>query len=718
MRKLSLLLATTFVTTSIFSNFAYAEMTPAVRDPLTGSVIESVYDRVHDEVRYNPTPTPSYDGQIMFKTPQVDVAAGKTVNGNEKYVGQDSGYPVANNPTGINGMNRVHSGYTVNTDSCASCHSVHQGYDRPDLANGTASPAYGPDGVSENKDGNFFLMYDEHSICMACHDGTVTNTYDVLHGQIADAVKPVKVLDPATGATLETVNVPVLAKGGLFAVDAGGADAAVLSASQHSLGVKVFAAPGGKGIASVDGVGDANGQWADWSELQCSSCHDPHGKGGNPRLLQGNPNFVMSQGKTGTTDGNFGVNNAQVVDLSVPAVQLTNYDVTTSALALANEFDTVRVINGSKIISTTATDGKSVVGNTYNQFYLKNLSLITGKTVDALDTAYDSTTNKVKGYRPAGGRTRNNIQVVGYESVLDVYADGTTNKGPGKGVVLTEGIDYVYGYDVKDNLVWREVFPYISMVRKPIQYQRKAATGADSLVVKTDSVTGFRVPQLDGSSNTIPLNVIVISYTPVLEVNMAIANKLQSTETIRYGAGMLEFCGSCHYDYSLAKQKLGPYTAKAHHTPNISNSRGGPLLGNFAVPKNGTALNDRGYDVGGSSAGSCLTCHFAHGADATRWGDAADSAVDVTINPTADYFNRARYFTDKTLGFGSFAKYWKAITAVVPATVADAAAANLTPESKMDTVGASSQLKRLPNTGACVICHQINREQYTNLNYN
>ena len=62
---------------------------------------------------------------------------------------------------------RIHSNYAATTDACASCHSTHTAVGEALLQWGT--------------------VYDT---CMACHDGSVSTTYDVKGGQIANTGMP------------------------------------------------------------------------------------------------------------------------------------------------------------------------------------------------------------------------------------------------------------------------------------------------------------------------------------------------------------------------------------------------------------------------------------------------------------------------------------------------------------------------------------------------
>jgi predicted CXXCH cytochrome family protein len=117
---------------------------------------------------------------------------------------------------GKQSTHRTHGNFQNNTNSCANCHSTHNGEDE------------------------MLLMKDgEYELCMSCHDGTM-GFYDVT---------------AASGA-------------GTF-------DDSHLSSSMHN-------------VDSDLTVGSAPGKFAsktgDTAELECSSCHNPHGSA-NDRLL-------------------------------------------------------------------------------------------------------------------------------------------------------------------------------------------------------------------------------------------------------------------------------------------------------------------------------------------------------------------------------------------------------------------------------------------------
>lgn len=164
-------------------------------------------------------------------------------------------------PEDEDGSKNVHSNYKNNTDTCASCHATHS-------AIGVSLLQWS--GVSET--------------CMACHDGTVTTTYDVVGGRFKDYNNPEYY--PASG--------------GLFSTDDDDSNVSMHNVREM---VNISAAPGGTS-EGVDAFLRSNndpdyGRDAaiiSWElPFTCASCHNPHGAGGNARLLQQDPNGVAQR---------------------------------------------------------------------------------------------------------------------------------------------------------------------------------------------------------------------------------------------------------------------------------------------------------------------------------------------------------------------------------------------------------------------------------------
>jgi predicted CXXCH cytochrome family protein len=398
--------------------------------------------------------------------------------------------------------NNIHSDYTVNTDACASCHSVHNGQDA---------------------DGMLLQWTSISETCMACHDGTVTTTYDVVNGHIG-----------STGANTF---------GGKFAQTAGG-----VSASQHNVGIATMSAvPGGNPSGTADG-------WGTWGTgvLECSSCHDPHGVGGNARILNPNPNGAVKQvQKAAIPDSGAGVYKFSSVTVSTNPAIVT---VTTSA--------TTQLLTTMAVADFTAP-------------YNKKLPNIVEKLTIFNAAGADVTTSVTK-IVPTNNGTAKDLEVY--------YAAGAGNP-------------------------------------------------------------------------------IYVTYTPFMQVAATInpAAKLTSAETVKWTAGMTEFCSACHTDYygprtnattKLPEPKRAYETTEYHHTGNLTNGT-----------KNYTELGN----AGAGTSGNCLTCHYAHGVDQSIW--------DVTKNT-----NGSLKWVNKT------------------------------------EVAGSSALKRLPNMGTCETCHSWEAKAYNTTN--
>lgn len=140
----------------------------------------------------------------------------------------------------------LHTNFKKSTETCALCHSTHTGVGAKLLQWETTTRA-----------------------CVACHDGTLGLTYNVMQGYIA-----------TTGSRTF---------GGLFPPDTSP------DWSRHAVfdSVKINAAPGGARYVSV--LDDSKGKWT--TDFGCASCHSPHGQGGNARLLNPDPNGVASLNK-------------------------------------------------------------------------------------------------------------------------------------------------------------------------------------------------------------------------------------------------------------------------------------------------------------------------------------------------------------------------------------------------------------------------------------
>ena len=140
----------------------------------------------------------------------------------------------------------IHSSYSNNTDACASCHTTHK-------AVGT----------------NLLKWTDVTSCCIACHDGTMTSTYNVKGGTIG--------------------NTAAKTSGGMFGVTM---TEPGLSYHNYNDITTTSAAPGG---TQNNATRDNYGVWN--TTFNCTACHEPHGLGGNSRILSPDPNGVALKDK-------------------------------------------------------------------------------------------------------------------------------------------------------------------------------------------------------------------------------------------------------------------------------------------------------------------------------------------------------------------------------------------------------------------------------------
>ncbi|MBO8169797.1 MAG: hypothetical protein H0Z35_11530 [Thermoanaerobacteraceae bacterium] len=237
MRKLSLLLVISLLVVIAFAGVAFAEQAKyktvydsdgdgnvdSFKASYSSTTVPTTYDdtnleRLIPENKFNPDGVTNYPYEIYLPN-EKDPA---------KY--------------------RIHTNYTKDTDACASCHATHTAVGKSLL--------------------QWYTVYDT---CMACHDGTVTTTYNVWGGEIGTTEQPTF--------------------GGMF----GGTE----SASSHNVvgTVTIGAAPGGSIVEEIviTEAGEEIKRWSD--EFGCESCHTPHGQGGNARILHPDPNGWATKNK-------------------------------------------------------------------------------------------------------------------------------------------------------------------------------------------------------------------------------------------------------------------------------------------------------------------------------------------------------------------------------------------------------------------------------------
>lgn len=166
---------------------------------------------------------------------------------------------------------------------------------------------------------------------------------------------------------------------------------------------------------------------------------------------------------------------------------------------------------------------------------------------------------------------------------------------------------------------------------------------------------------------TAPANgaVITADYTKPLVVNFNIANKLTSVETVTYESGVNQFCGACHTDYnteSIVNTGGDPATTTNGTFSSFTRHAVGMTWGNTGLQTSlGMKFEYNNAQHPGSPVVTCLTCHFAHGVDQSRW-NAVTSATSINYT--------------------------------------------------QGELAGSSRLKRLPNMGVCEACHQKGAGNY------
>ncbi|GAW93586.1 cytochrome c3 family protein [Calderihabitans maritimus] len=454
---------------------------------------------------------------------------------------------------------RIHSQYTNDTDACASCHATHT--------------AVGPSLLQ------WFNIYDT---CMACHDGTVSTTYNVVKGTIKvqqeqaqyttfeeymafieeyNATQPPEwqVTEPETKHDHFEYYVDQLVKsdGTYFPAEdpndtmdenlywaandwynnqwdgspkLGGITYKPLSGGMFGFGheeslsrhtvsgaVTIAAAPGGSSIPELADPG--NPRTVRWDAIfGCESCHNPHGSGGNARLLNPDPNWSATK------------NNRFEGVLATRVGQVPNPKIS-GGVAYA-------VYPGA----TAFTEGSTTE-------VLTNYGGIQGNTV-------------VREREPYSWLT-------GYPYEYKIYVNGELQE---------EGIDYL--------LNSRMGHTYIEFYSDPG-----------------------------------PNAEVKAYFTASLRVKMDIDNYLTGSETVRYISGINEFCGACHTDYNTAVDKLyrtegknaGQYVGSGHELTGLYSEAYRHQVGMQ------TEILPEGLKFEGENTVFCLTCHLAHGTSQNYW---------------------------------------------------------------------------------------------------
>lgn len=297
MRKFGLLAALTIVGMLSFTAVAMAAPTP---DPVTT----------------NPASQGSTNNGTGVNTQGMVGPDGTTFSGQSYRMTPDSSFTGGNGGTGFDSPSnasikydspsnaKIHSSYSKTSDACASCHTIHNSVNQ----------------------GALLQWEDPQTACWACHDGTVTSTYNVI-----------------TGTHTTTSGAILVNSAGLFGVG----DGTESGLSNHGMSPKepafvtTAAAPGG----AEQGVKDKNGDWT--TEFTCVACHDPHGSNGNARILNPNVNGYADRARAqmATADANGET-------LTNPSSDLKTYQAKSGFWMSGHGFDPVVTVNNAKPSAT------------------------------------------------------------------------------------------------------------------------------------------------------------------------------------------------------------------------------------------------------------------------------------------------------------------------------------------------------------------------------
>ncbi len=323
MKKISLILALTLVLVAAFAASAYADYT-------------------NFNTTYNVTTTGTVKGATTNWADGTSTIGGNSgglttrgtigINPIDGTWGSTSNHQIylPGNPSVV----PIHDSYTANTDACAACHAVHTG-----------------NGDSLTQWNTFSGTAGITNVCMACHDGTVTKTYNVIAGTYVST----------DGGTVKKNN------GGLFAT---AYDApADTNASAHNVfgGMLTSAAFGGSNPGDIvsdhtgAGTADSHGKWT--VAFDCAACHTPHGQGGNARILDPNPNFVQTAGTDPSAAGGNYTTTSETASLSTT----TTYSLTKGVPILGWPYGFVVTVNSTTVqsadyyVSLNRTNGSATV---------------------------------------------------------------------------------------------------------------------------------------------------------------------------------------------------------------------------------------------------------------------------------------------------------------------------------------------------------------------
>ncbi len=418
---------------------------------------------------------------------------------------------------------------------------------------------------------NLLIQATTQDTCMACHDGTI----GFLNVEAPAAV----------GSAAINAGMGGSVAAGTFNVLPG------RTPSMHDTTTNqtISAAPGGLR------TGTERGAWT--ARFTCASCHAPHGSH-SIRLLHFNPNNVAVRAVANAVYTTFNTVGYGVAGGGYrPSVANNIYlnDVTTVTDAAyinpGNPTGTIHTYNltgapaapwvaGYSTSHTLAAIG-TVAGGRTNQFWTRIYSNLWNPTV--VDSTYADPTVDIT--------AANHLNLLTRHFTIN-FATGTITQTPAQRATL------------------------IARLRlAPFNFTSDAA--AETAGLRIDVATGIRV-RARAAAEFLPGGAVDDLVLGAREVNFI---DPASYDALAYNL----FCAACHTDYLptvRASDQLGAgvgrYSQKLRHTINR-----GASTANTPMPVRGSNTwvaaqpNLTGAVGTGTNQLMCLSCHFAHGADAS-----------------------------------------------------------------------------------------------------
>ncbi|MBT9154802.1 MAG: hypothetical protein DDT39_01481 [Firmicutes bacterium] len=409
---------------------------------------------------------------------------------------------------------------------------------------------------------NLLIQATTQATCMACHDGTI-GFLDV---------------EALPGGTLNNAGM-----GGSVAAGSFGVVEGTRTASMHNVlgtgGISLSGAPGGNRTGITEQAG------ASWTEnFTCASCHAPHGSH-SIRLLHPNPNNValraIPAAATGVAGGRYTVNASVYLNLN-------NFTTGVMSTITGNTVTEV-TYNRYTLTIPAAAAAPWVAGS----LHAANFAAITGAGLPTV---------------PAGRVTQPFTRI--YHSLWDPNANGFSDPTVNLGVYANNMLTRFFTINFATGQILQTTAQRSDLIAR-LQHAPFNLSAADAALVplRIDVARGLQVRgrAVDTAGN--------------LVLNARQANFLNPHA---YDAPAYNlFCAACHTDYlptiSAGNQTgagVGLYSQKFRHTINRGASGN---TANVMPVTGGTGF--AGANLTGNITGSnqlmCLSCHFAHGADAS-----------------------------------------------------------------------------------------------------